>query len=175
MFLFKKKEKTFSVLREFDATVYGVNDEPARQTAIAGCKVGDELTIKPAPTDDYPLNFGVFKRNQQLGVISPKVLRDLMTVYAGRNLSAAVNAITPGRRGNDCKIHIVVYDNPPTSKGYTVEEWNAIVADNEIVYVVKGGSVYHSDESCVNKDATKMATKKARAAGFTPCKKCCKG
>lgn len=157
--------------------LYGIEeknkDGSDRQALINAAAQGDDLYIKSAPTAEYPISFGVFnKKGKQLGVLPPKFLKLLMVDYAGRNLSAQVVRVKPGRAVN-IEIRVTVYDNPPTAKGYTAEEWERYTAENKAVYVVKNGRVYHSEKYCVyDKEYTITTLKKAQAAGLTPCKKC---
>ena len=180
---FKRKaapQPSYGVLCQFSVpSMYAVcdanKDGSSRQALINAAAQGDDLYIKAAPTDVYPLSYGVFnKKGKQLGVLPPKFVKMLMTEYAGRNLSAVVEKIKPGRAVN-IEMLVTVYDNPPTARGYTAAEWDKIVLDNEVVYVAaKGGRVYHSVCNCGNGDCVAMIIKKARASGFTPCKKCYK-
>lgn len=170
----------YGVLCEFSVPyLYGIEeankDGSQRQALISTAVQGDDLYIKSAPTAEYPVSFGVFnKKGKQLGVLPPKFVKLLMVDYAGRNLSAKVCRVKPGRNAN-IEMLVTVYDNPPTTKGYTAEEWERYTAENKAVYVVKNGRVYHSDKYCIyDKEYTITTLKKAQAAGLTPCKKCYK-
>ena len=133
---------------------------------------GDDVIIKPAPTEEHPLSLGVFTaKGVLIGIIPMKDIKPLMTEYAGRNLSAIISK----KKERNVEIVVTVYDNPPTQKGFTPEAWDQRVKDYEPVYVVKGGKVFHSWEGCTNAECSSIPTIDALKRGFTPCKKCYQG
>lgn len=104
-----------SVLRDFNTKIVGVtfgnDDGSSRQAIIKKSKEGEDIILKPVPTDEYPDAIGVFnKRGEQLGHISAELATELKNKYSNNPMSVTINNITGGGDKNyGCNLHIIIY------------------------------------------------------------------
>lgn len=104
-----------SVLRDFNTKIVGVtfgnDDGSSRQAIIKKSKEGEDIILKPVPTDEYPDAIGVFnKRGEQLGHINAELAAELKNKYPNNPMSVTINNITGGGDKNyGCNLHIIIY------------------------------------------------------------------
>lgn len=104
-----------SVLRDFNTKIVGVtfgnDDGSSRQAIIKKSKEGEDIILKPIPTDEYPDAIGVFnKRGEQLGHINAELAAELKNKYPNNPMSVTINNITGGGDKNyGCNLHIIIY------------------------------------------------------------------
>lgn len=92
------------------ATTYPNADGTSRQYFIAKLNPGEELTLRKAPTDEYPDSIGVFtSRNEQIGVLSFQIINELFGLYAHNELSVYVSEILHSERGLGVSMLIKVH------------------------------------------------------------------
>lgn len=104
-----------TIERDFHTKVVGVtfnNDNgTSRQMIIKQCCPGDDIILKPLPTEKYPDAIGVFnKQNQQLGHLSQSLAEEIKYKYGFHPMSVKISNITGGGENNyGCNLHIVIY------------------------------------------------------------------
>ena len=89
---------------------YENGDGSSRQEALKNCKIGDVVTVRPAPTNEYPDSVGVFTAhgNKQIGVLSYNLVNELMP-YCNEPKEIVINNIMANDRGIVCSLVVNIY------------------------------------------------------------------
>lgn len=111
----QENEKNLTPLRVMTFNVVGCiypnEDGTSRQTYIINLKPGDELRIKPAPTEEYPDSIGVFTLGGgQIGVMPYKTLNELRGMYAHNRASLVVENVIHSERGLGVSATMKIYN-----------------------------------------------------------------
>ncbi len=109
-----KRSNGRTVIDEIDSDVIGTyyenGDGTSRQAYIKRLRVGQELTIAPAPTKEYPDSIGVFtKKHEQIGVMKYQTVNILRGQYLHNDVSIKVAEINDSARGLNVTMRIQVY------------------------------------------------------------------
>ena len=109
------KPSKLTVIRDFNTKVVGVtfgnDDGTSRQGIIKKCKAGEDIILKPIPTEEYPDAIGVFnKRGEQLGHLNAELAAEMKEKYPTNPMSVTINNITGGDdKSYGCNLHIIIY------------------------------------------------------------------
>ena len=103
------KKQIDRIVCNLAGSTYPNPDGPSRQTYLAKCKPGQDVTFKPMPTKEYPDTVGVCTKKGCIGVLPYSALNKLRGLYAKNKASATIKEILKSERGLGCSIEIIIY------------------------------------------------------------------